>query len=29
VVELAPVKLLPFADITAAKLISKILNYSL
>jgi len=29
VVELAPIKLLPYADITAAKLVSKILNYAL
>ena len=29
VVELAPIKSLPHADVTAAKLISKILNYSL
>lgn len=29
VVELAPIKLLPHADVTAAKLISKILNYAL
>jgi agmatinase len=29
VVELAPIKLLPHADVTAAKVISKILNYAL
>jgi agmatinase len=29
VVELAPIKLLPHADVTAAKLVSKILNYAL
>ncbi|MBN1399053.1 MAG: agmatinase [Bacteroidetes bacterium] len=29
VVELAPIKILPFADITAAKIVSKILNYAL
>lgn len=29
VVELAPIKLLPHADITAAKVVSKILNYAL
>jgi agmatinase len=29
VVELAPIKLLPHADVTTAKLVSKILNYAL